>query len=176
MSEKGVNWEMICEKCGKQVSETAEFCKDCGHKLKTKPRSQNMFCGACGSKNFKDSKFCKDCGEKLFEEAQIKQKADANNNDNTFECEHCGKGFVSEIACLKHEKNCSERTTKCETISNPQQESNSIRQKKSNAWVVIVVVIIIVIAAFGLMSMYGQQQHAASFVGQTESILDKIFG
>lgn len=55
-------------------------------------------------------------------------------------------------------------------------EKGIIKNKKGMNWTAIIIVIIIIIALIILMNMYGQQQQAASFAGQTGSVIDKIFG
>lgn len=139
----------------------------------------------CSKENSKNAKFCKHCGEKLIIENEeleedLEEEREDDEKESTYPCEYCRKEFNSEVNCLRHEKNCSEKFTKKETkeISEPikSETIHHYTQQKSNAGVVIVVIIIIVIAAIILMNMYGQQQHAASFAGQTESVIDKIFG
>lgn len=49
-----------CDKCGHEVEEGAEFCKNCGASL-----SDYIEC-ECGTRNPKDAEFCSSCGQELI--------------------------------------------------------------------------------------------------------------
>lgn len=50
-----------CPKCGKQVSEYAPTCPDCGTLINTAPQKK-VFCKHCGAEIAEDVKFCPSCG------------------------------------------------------------------------------------------------------------------
>ena len=136
------------------------------------------YCAECGKKLKETSKFCSSCGYELNSSHETPKRKTEDvevEDEETFECEHCGKSFTNETICLRHEKNCYKKPHK-ERETMHWKWQNNPNQQKSNAGVIIFVIIIIVIAAIILMAMYGQQQHASSFAGQTESLIDKIFG
>ncbi len=53
---------MKCLKCGNEVREGAQFCRECGTKIVL---SKPCFCRVCGNKISDGSKFCPFCGAKL---------------------------------------------------------------------------------------------------------------
>lgn len=168
---------MKCPYCNKNIVSSAKFCHYCGKEIKEVKTLKH--CIECGNKVKVTSKFCSSCGYELksfnkqYEKEEDNEEESKEDKNEGWDCEYCGKNFTTETACLRHEKNCSEKPYKeRETIPSYQQNY----RQKSNAGVIIFVVIIIIIAAIILMAMYGQQQQAASFSGQTESLINKIFG
>ena len=134
------------------------------------------YCPECGKQLKETSKFCSSCGYESGSSHETPKRKTADIDEDTFECEHCGKSFTNETTCLRHEKNCYAKPSSQREDSRHDIVHEVVIHKKSNAGVIVVVIIILVIAAIILMGMYGQQQHAASFSGQTESLIDKIFG
>ncbi|MBE4906960.1 zinc ribbon domain-containing protein [Bacillus luteolus] len=59
-SEKQVNSEIICQSCNTSNDENANFCDECGGKLK-------KTCLSCGDNNQLDAKYCDNCGTRLEE-------------------------------------------------------------------------------------------------------------
>ena len=49
---------MVCPDCGRDNSEQASYCIDCGRALK-------LICGVCEAKNSSDAKYCSACGTAL---------------------------------------------------------------------------------------------------------------
>ena len=54
---------MFCKNCGKEINDTARFCRGCGAKVEQKPDS--LVCPACGAHVKIGVKFCEDCGTAL---------------------------------------------------------------------------------------------------------------
>ncbi len=52
--------EIVCSKCGKQLSNDAKFCSNCGS-----PVAKVKFCTNCGKQVASDAKFCPNCGKQL---------------------------------------------------------------------------------------------------------------
>lgn len=48
---------MVCDKCGRELDDKAQFCIYCGAQL-----NKNKFCLVCGEKNKEDALFCQKCG------------------------------------------------------------------------------------------------------------------
>ena len=48
---------MVCDKCGRELDDKAQFCIYCGAQL-----NRNKFCLVCGEKNKEDALFCQKCG------------------------------------------------------------------------------------------------------------------
>lgn len=105
------------------------------------------YCQKCGTENQLGSNFCKNCGLPVN---PIKKRR--------WRCNLCNSTFDSQS--IAHSHYCSMNQNK----------------PKSGGWVAIIIIIIIVIAIIILMYMDGQQQQAASFAGQTGSLIDKVFG
>lgn len=63
---------MICGKCGKEIPDSAKFCRFCGGKTEPMPASK-QFCMECGKILDTGAKFCRYCGTKVPspQEAQI---------------------------------------------------------------------------------------------------------
>lgn len=56
---KGTLNVLKCDKCGHEVEEGAEFCKNCGESL-----ADYVEC-ECGTRNPKDAEFCSSCGKEI---------------------------------------------------------------------------------------------------------------
>lgn len=66
---------MNCPKCGKEVTDSATFCKYCGSSIS--PRKQ--VCPKCGKENDEDALFCESCGASLVQEEKTLTKKDSKN-------------------------------------------------------------------------------------------------
>lgn len=51
----------VCNKCKREVSESDEFCPDCGAKF----NNNNIKCKKCKTSNSRNNRFCSKCGEKI---------------------------------------------------------------------------------------------------------------
>ena len=114
-----------CHECGAKVDKEDGFCVDCGEKLN--------LCKKCGAELEEDVKFCPECGVKIKSGSEIKEskKAEKKNEEpeeETFECEFCGKEFPSEIKCLRHEKTCPEREEDVEPDEEEELKQVEVRE------------------------------------------------
>ena len=55
---------MICSGCGKEIADSAKFCKYCGAKIEP-PKPKKRFCTECGKELSENAKFCKSCGARV---------------------------------------------------------------------------------------------------------------
>ena len=60
---KGVADVRLCDKCGREVSPSAEFCEHCGEKQETGMGMK--VCPKCDAKNSGTADFCEKCGSKF---------------------------------------------------------------------------------------------------------------
>jgi uncharacterized membrane protein YvbJ len=65
---------MLCQKCGKEITDASNYCKFCGSKVinqkpeipKNKKQSSNgPVCRQCGHKVGKEDEFCTNCGSTI---------------------------------------------------------------------------------------------------------------
>ena len=55
---------VVCENCGKQISEKVKFCNFCGQPVSSYPIMQKTrFCVFCGKEILREAKFCNFCGK-----------------------------------------------------------------------------------------------------------------
>lgn len=72
----------VCEKCGKEIPETAVFCDACGTRTNmgmqppvTKAATQQLICSTCYAPLFPESRFCTKCGSPVVTETPPVQLA-----------------------------------------------------------------------------------------------------
>lgn len=59
----GVKDVRLCDKCGRRISKSAEFCEHCGEKQNSGLGMKS--CPKCKTKNSALAKFCEKCGEQF---------------------------------------------------------------------------------------------------------------
>ena len=106
---------LICENCGEQVSDDAEFCPNCGsefeedsknnkedRKLKNEASEDFSYkCSNCGEQVSDDAEFCPNCGEK-FEDIEDEK----TNEDFILKCSNCGEQVSDDAEFCP---NCGEK-------------------------------------------------------------------
>lgn len=75
----------ICLNCGKELSEKALFCDQCGTKVVIPEKPQKRFCSNCGEELGAEALFCEHCGVK------IEQDLEEDEADLFFDA-HAGQG------------------------------------------------------------------------------------
>ena len=58
----GINGTRLCDKCGRVITEQAEFCEHCGEKQQN---TSAKVCPSCKAKNSSTAAFCEKCGKQL---------------------------------------------------------------------------------------------------------------
>ena len=56
---------MYCTDCGKENSDNAQFCINCGSKLNNTEQPVLRYCSHCGNENPNNSIYCQECGQEL---------------------------------------------------------------------------------------------------------------
>lgn len=84
---------MLCERCGKEVSEEATFCPYCGDALvkaeefEQTAEAVEKKCAKCGEVLPQGVKFCPNCGEAIVKAEEFEQKAEVVEK----KCAKCGE-------------------------------------------------------------------------------------
>ena len=82
-----------CEECGKDISDKATQCINCGVPINSKPtmiEEKTKFCESCGSKVYLDAVICPSCGVPCKELEKTTTTAEKN-----ISCSKCGSNNVS---------------------------------------------------------------------------------
>ena len=142
-----------CNECGQEVSNSALFCKHCGHDLKAAGSPANGFCANCGKQvptaaAFCNA-FCNQCGHKLA---------------RTAETSPVGRPATT----------LQEQPTRTPTTF--QHPTAAIQQKSNIGLWIVIAIIILVIAAFILMQQYNSAAYERTASGQAEQLANKLFG
>ena len=58
-----------CPECGKEISESADMCINCGYPLRKflEENQSSDICKMCGTQNENDAMYCKNCGTRIRE-------------------------------------------------------------------------------------------------------------
>lgn len=101
VEKRGIIEKIKCASCGSENVKTAEFCINCGKKLKYDILEEQMIkCESCGNENEQGAEFCSSCGRKLIGEISRAQHKT---------CSKCGqKNLKSAEYCI----NCGTRLNK----------------------------------------------------------------